>query len=247
MPGGVPQKAIGGIRGLSAVPSPSDAAQESLLFIWTNSSTNQGCMYRLELSPPDNAHLVLEVCLAALMSEYLNGSEVFYTLGAYNRVMPIADPSLPAAAPLKHLIGFAARVPCRKGSGIPCAEIGTPGVGDKATTGYYAGGVFFIRSASSRGELGAESPTYALNEIGGRRPPAAPASNRGVGSTTVASVPALVATRTYVASPFAVDRAVFFGGYDCNDALAPTNTAWVFRGSVSTVLAPLCCGGASQI
>ena len=66
----------------------------------------------------------------------------------------------------------------------------------------------------------------ALNEIGGRR---------SAGS----ALPALVATRTYAASPFGGESAVYFGGYDCNDVLAPTDTACVFRGSGSTVLTPL--------
>ena len=51
--------------------------------------------------------------------------------------------------------------------------------------------------------------------------------------------PPLVAPRTYAASPFKGDSAVYFGGYDCNDVLAPTNTAWIFRGDVRTVLTPL--------
>ena len=60
--------------------------------------------------------------------------------------------------------------------------------------------------------------------------------------------PNLVATRTYAVSPFAEEKpgavgggAVYFGGYDCNDVIAPTNTAWVFRGSLDAVFKPLCC------
>ena len=157
------------------------------------------------------------------MSAYLNGTRVAYTLGAYNRVMSIADPSLPSNAPLKHLIGFLARVPCNDDR-VPCAEVGSPGAG--AGGGYYAGGVFFIRSSSST-PSGPPGVHYALNEIGGER------------RSSASTLPPLVAPRTYVASPFAGDSAVYFGGYDCNNVLAPTNTAWVFRGDVSAVLTPL--------
>lgn len=209
--GSAPLSQIGGIRGLTAVPPPAASDATSLLFIWTNSSTNQGCMYRLDADGSQH----VEVCLAALMSTYLGGSQIYYTLGAYNRAMPIRDTRSGAT---KHLIGFLARIPCD--GAAPCAEVGSPGVGPKGSTGYYSGGVFFIRTAPTAPGGAAH---YALNEIGGPR----------AGVLTVPR-PALVATRTYVASPFAGDDAVYFGGYDCNDVLAPTNT----RGSTEATRAP---------
>jgi hypothetical protein len=45
----------------------------------------------------------------------------------------------------------------------------------------------------------------------------------------------LVAVRTIIASPFAGDAAIYFGGYDANKAPAH-NTAWIARGSAATAL-----------
>jgi hypothetical protein len=45
----------------------------------------------------------------------------------------------------------------------------------------------------------------------------------------------LVAVRTVIASPFAGDAAIYFGGYDANKAPAH-NTAWVARASMATAL-----------
>ena len=100
------------------------------------------------------------------------------------------------------------------------------GVGTDA--GYYSGATFFIRRSASE---------YKLNEVGGRR-----------GDGGGADLPALVATRTYARSPFPSETkpgrevsAIYFGGYDCNTVLAPTNTAWAYRGEITAALSPLCC------
>ena len=231
--GNTPVAAIGGIRGLTAVSTPSmsistpysnttqanaPATTQSLLLIWTNSSSNQGCMYRLDPNKDGGFTQLLEICLASLMTEYLKGTEVFYTLGAYNQALSVQDP---ATAQTVHLIGFLARIKCTTS---PCVEKESPGKGTDA--GYYSGATFFIRKSPS---------DYKLNEVGGRR-----------GDDT--AVPALVATRTYARSPFPSEsksgqhaNAIYFGGYDCNEVLAPTNTAWAYRGELATVLSPLCC------
>ena len=240
-----PNGAIGGLRGLSRVPNPAAAAAtaasgappsapapDSLLIIWANTLTNQGCMYRLDPDLEGGGGFTqhLEVCLAGLMSKYLDGTPVLYTLGAYNKALPLVDPQTNATV---HMIGFLARIPCQGREGV-CAERGSPGVGPKGSAGYYAGAVFFLRHNAS---------TYKLNEVGGKRPYRASSSRSR-------SSPNLVAVRTYAASPFADEQsgrggvaAVYFGGYDCNEILAPTNTAWVFRGNIETVLDPLCCTG----
>jgi hypothetical protein len=51
-----------------------------------------------------------------------------------------------------------------------------------------------------------------------------------------------VATRTIRVSPFADDATIYFGGYDANKVDAH-NTAWIVRGSISTVLGPSSHGG----
>jgi hypothetical protein len=45
----------------------------------------------------------------------------------------------------------------------------------------------------------------------------------------------LVATRAMLASPFAGDATIYFGGYDANKAPAH-NTAWVARATVAAAL-----------
>ena len=89
--GGMLNPAIGGIRGLTAIASPAIASPEhgagtttqgqALLFIWTNSSTNQGCIYRIDIHNNNNSMTPparLEVCLASLMRTYLNGTRIEY-------------------------------------------------------------------------------------------------------------------------------------------------------------------------
>ena len=237
-----PNSGIGGLRGLSRVKNPNGQGGDSLLIIWTNTSTNQGCMYRLDpilgSSTADSSSggggsgsggggftQHLEVCLATLMSEYLGGAPVLYTLGAYNQALPLHNPTTNTTS---YLIGFLARIPCKGREGV-CTERKTPGVGpSNGGAGYYAGAVFFLRQGPA---------DYKLNEVAGRRP------------LHLDEQPHLVATRSYALSPFAseqtpsgVPSAVYFGGYDCNGQLAPTNTAWVFRGSIDAVTTPLCCG-----
>jgi hypothetical protein len=95
--GNTPSSAIGGIRGLTAIATPAmtgtaagtQSPTQSLLLIWTNSSSNQGCMYRLDPGTSGGFTKHLEVCLASLMKEYLKGTEVYYTLGAYNQALEV--------------------------------------------------------------------------------------------------------------------------------------------------------------
>jgi len=80
--------------------------------------------------------------------------------------------------------------------------------------GYYAGALYAIRDAAG---------SYRMAEVNGR-----------IGGTN----PALESTRAYALSPFPEDggRAVYFGGFDCNFVRC-SDTAWIFRADVATVLA----------
>lgn len=80
--------------------------------------------------------------------------------------------------------------------------------------GYYAGALYAIRDAAGR---------FRLAEVNAR-----------IGGAN----PALESTRSYVLSPFPEDggRAVYFGGFDCNFVRC-SDTAWIFRANVATVLA----------
>jgi hypothetical protein len=85
--------------------------------------------------------------------------------------------------------------------------------GKDAKGGYYAGALYAIRDAAG---------SYRLGEVNGR-----------IDSTN----PALEATRAYALSPFAADggQAVYMGGFDCNFVRC-SDTAWIFRADVATVL-----------
>jgi hypothetical protein len=95
-------------------------------------------------------------------------------------------------------------------------KVGAP-PGYIRTRGYYYGGLYFLRRpGASPGLL----PSYEAAEI-------TPAAAAGPS-------PPLVAVRAYASSPFPGDLpgAVFLAGYDCNQVTAPTNTAWVYRGTL---------------
>lgn len=159
--------------------------------------SSQGCVYRLDPDSNGNWTARKEVCLADIASQFLH-TEVLYSIGGYNRFLPLRDPETGAQV---HLVGFEAQVQCN--GGLPCVE-----------KGYYSGALFFIRRGPN---------SYSINQVNG------PNGEQGA---------PLVATRAYEISPFD-KQSIFFAGYDCNDVIAPTNTAWVFRASMTAALTPL--------
>jgi hypothetical protein len=80
---------------------------------------------------------------------------------------------------------------------------------------YYAGALYAIREGAG---------SYRLAEVNGR---------------IDGSRPALESTRAYALSPFAADvgQAIYIGGFDCNFARC-SDTAWIFRADLATVLRP---------
>jgi len=82
-----------------------------------------------------------------------------------------------------------------------------------ARGGHYAGALYAIRDGAG---------SYRLAEVNGR---------------IDGNNPALEATRAYVLSPFAADagRVVYMGGFDCNFVRC-SDTAWIFRADVATIL-----------
>lgn len=87
--------------------------------------------------------------------------------------------------------------------------------GKDAKGGYYAGALYAVRDSASG---------YRLAEVNGR---------------IDAGNPALESTRAYALSPFAADagRVVYMGGFDCNFVRC-SDTAWIFRAELATVLHP---------
>jgi len=79
--------------------------------------------------------------------------------------------------------------------------------------GFYAGAMVAVREAAGR---------YRMMEVNGRIPPGAPP---------------LVAARSFVRSPFEVDRGqtLFVAGYDCN-FFRCSDSGWVFRGDLRQIL-----------
>ena len=82
--------AVGGIRGLSTIESPS-GINESLLLLWCPNSQSKGTVYRLDLNDTQGFERVYETKISLLIEDYLPGSIVSYVLGAYNEFYPIYD------------------------------------------------------------------------------------------------------------------------------------------------------------
>ncbi len=83
-------------------------------------------------------------------------------------------------------------------------EVMISGGGHQTWNGYYSGGLFAKRNTNGQ---------YSIEEING---------------AISGSAPDLVANRCYVASPFANENALYFGGFDPNGNSA-TNMAWVYK------------------
>eukprot|EP00415_Alexandrium_ostenfeldii_P000715 UN0715 len=78
---------------------------------------------------------------------------------------------------------------------------------------YYSGSGFMIRHSATE---------YEVREPGGKR------------WDPKEIYPRLVAVRTYSTSPFLNDKALYFGGFDCNH-FSSYNSAWVMRGEATAV------------
>lgn len=137
---------IGGIRGLSAIPTPG-ADSESLIFVMAEGKRSQGVIFRLDPAPDGRFEQTREVELGALMSRHLDGNPVYFILAAYNDFHPVTDPS---TGELVHLIGFE--------SWIGGKRFPTWGFDASKGGGFYAGGMYAIRDSDG---------SYRLREING--------------------------------------------------------------------------------
>ncbi len=205
--GVVTLSAVGGVRGLTAIANPSGAG-ESLIFVWASGTRSQVCVYRLDPDGSDGYVRKPERCLAPLVSAYLGGANIPYGLGAYNDVLAVRNPATNELAYLIGLAAFVAAKPARPGRNIPTAPNQR-----QQTGGFFAGGLYAIRSAKG---------AYWIGEVDG------PAAD---------SKTALVAVRAYAISPFSEDRGsmLYVAGYDAN-GFPSSDTAWIDRASLVTVL-----------
>lgn len=144
---------IGGIRGLTAVPSPSGHGQ-SLIFNWAPDGRNShGCIFRLDPQPDGALRSARETCLGDLVSTYLNGARVPFLFGPYNFFLPVTDPE---TREQKYLLGLDVLV---AGNSVPTAERNANG------SGWYAGALYAVRDSRAH---------YAIREVNERHQPGDP-------------------------------------------------------------------------
>lgn len=131
--------AVGGIRGLTRIDSPS-GIDDAFLLMWCPNGQSQGIIYRLETDGMGGFNRIYETKLSLLISSFLAGANASYVLGAYNEFYPYIDPINNNPV---HLVGFEANI---SGGGHP------------TWNGYYRGGLFAKRDSSGQ---------YSIEEING--------------------------------------------------------------------------------
>ncbi len=147
LPGGTAvNPAVGGIRGLTAVPSPTGSGQ-SLLFLWVPGNQSMGDVVRLDPNGSGGYTTTIETSLSPLASKYLNTS-AYVVLGAYNNILPVTDP---ATGDVDYIIGLQTWV--RNTTGLPTMWWGN------ASGGTYAGALYAIRGNDG---------SYSMGEVNGK-------------------------------------------------------------------------------
>lgn len=149
----VANQPIGGIRGLSSIPTP-EGNGDSLIFAMAEGNRSRGTIYRLDPKAEGGYTRNREADLASLMSDYLDGNPVYFILAAYNDIHPVVDPQTGETV---HLVGFESWI---GGNRFPMWEY------DHAKNGgFYAGGMYAIRDKDGN---------YRLREINGPADPTKP-------------------------------------------------------------------------
>jgi hypothetical protein len=143
--------AVGGIRGMSAIPNPNGAG-ESLIFVLGEGGRSRGCIYRLDPDGKGGYTRTQEACLENLMTKYLDANPVYYTLAGYNDIPPVVDPTTGETV---HLIGFESFIGGHRFNITQRRKNG----------GFYAGAVYAIRDRNGE---------YRLNEVNGPSTPDKP-------------------------------------------------------------------------
>jgi hypothetical protein len=142
----------GGMRGLSAIPSPSGKG-DSLIFAMWERNRSRGDVYRLDPAEDGTYRRTREAVVADLMSRYLSGNPVYMVGAAYSYFLPVTDP---ATSKTVNLFGFESWIGGHR----------HPTWGGTEKGGFYAGGMVAIRD---------EKGIYRLKEIDGRSVTAKPA------------------------------------------------------------------------
>jgi hypothetical protein len=140
------KSAVGGIRGLTALPNPAGAG-DSLLFVLGEGGRSRGCIYRLDPDGKGGYAREQEICLDSVISKYLDGNPVYYVLAAYNDILAVVDPTTRETV---HIIGLEAWI---GGHRFPI-----PKNQSKPAGGFYSGAMYAIRDHHGN---------YRLNEVNG--------------------------------------------------------------------------------
>lgn len=240
---------VGGIRGLTTVPSVAAAApaaaalveggglltesptyeKESLLFVWTPNGRSKGEIYRLDMALPRAA--------AASATLQVHNTTEASLEQLYNSHSAAAGPDAGLGSSRSSLGGYNKIFPFHAASsGELLHLIGFEQSLDNASAavefnGFYAGGCIAIRRCDStlRSDPASSPCSYTTAEVNGLYAP---------------GKPMLEAPRAFSLSPFAgEENVIYFGGFDANFHPS-TNKAWIFKAGLNTVLAGT--GGSSS-
>jgi len=135
---------LGGIRGLTAVPSP-DGSGESILFSHTDRI--------IRIDPKDNHRATVELRIRQLLQRSWGTAVRGSIISAYSDMMPLKDP---ATGRTVHIAGVQGRIERRKRNNAYRPD---------TFFGWYAGGSYLIRESDQR---------YRLKEVNGRWAPGKP-------------------------------------------------------------------------
>ena len=83
--------AVGGIRGLSTIPNPTNS-DESMILMWCPDGQSKGTIFRLDPVNSQEFARVYEAKISLLVEDYLPGETVSYVLGAYNEFYLFTHP-----------------------------------------------------------------------------------------------------------------------------------------------------------
>ena len=206
---------VGGIRGLSTVPTPatsrstSNGGEESLLFVWTPNGNSEGLIFRLDgPSLANRTEATLRQLYDSHAKQAAGGAKLGTSkssLGGYNKIFPVTDP---ASGQLLHLVGF---------------EQSLIGADPSLLWNqYYGGACYAVRrpQTTARHDVEVEYAydTHEVNDLYSH------------------GKPVLEAPRAFAMSPFAGEEHVLYvGGFDAN--FHPSeNMAWIFKAGLRTVL-----------
>jgi len=149
LPGGTDvNPAVGGIRGLTAIPNPSGSGQ-SLIFLWCPGDSPCGRVVRLDPNGSGGYNGTTEIDLSDLVSTSL-GTTAAVALGAYNNFLPVTDP---ATGQTDYIIGLQTWVSAK--SGLPTMSWGN------SSGGTYEGALYAIRESNG---------TYRMGQVNGMFP-----------------------------------------------------------------------------